>query len=111
MDVRKNKRPASGENPVQDSSTEEKDMQQPHDEKPMEAAAPEREGTKEKEGGQEEILQKPTGYIITCRNKATKLICGIDFVDGVGRTDDAYAASWFASKDGYTVKPAEQERP
>lgn len=48
-----------------------------------------------------------TGYKITCRNKITKRIGGVDFTNGEGYTSDGYAASWFAAKDGYTVEPAE----
>lgn len=42
-------------------------------------------------------------FRITCRNKVTEMIGGVKFVDGVGYTDDAYAASWFTNKNGYKV--------
>ena len=49
----------------------------------------------------------PAVYKIVCRNKITKRIGGVDFMDGEGYTLDGYAASWFAAKDGYTVESAE----
>ena len=49
----------------------------------------------------------PNRYKITCRNRITKQIGGVDFVDGVGYTVDAFAASWFETKDGYIVEPTE----
>jgi len=51
--------------------------------------------------------EKVQGYHIICRNKVTKNIGGVDFVDGVGYTEDAFEASWFASKEGYTVNRAQ----
>lgn len=42
-------------------------------------------------------------YEITCRNKISKMIGGVMFVEGVGRTGDGYAASWFGNKEGYEV--------
>ena len=52
----------------------------------------------------------PAIYKIVCRNKITKRIGGVDFMDGEGYTLDGYAASWFAAKDGYTVEQVEQEQ-
>ncbi len=49
----------------------------------------------------------PKKYRIICRNRIMKQIGGVDFMNGEGYTFDAYAASWFAAKDGYTVEPAE----
>ena len=49
----------------------------------------------------ERIQQKI--FRITCRNKVTEMIGGVKFVDGVGYTVDAYAASWFTNKKGYEV--------
>ncbi|MCM1193341.1 MAG: hypothetical protein NC123_16425 [Butyrivibrio sp.] len=42
-------------------------------------------------------------FQITCRNDVSGMIGGVMFVDGIGYTRDAYAASWFANKDGYKV--------
>lgn len=49
------------------------------------------------------VDKKQKIYEITCRNQITKQIGGVNFENGVGHTCDDYAASWFASKDGYTV--------
>lgn len=82
------------ENPPEEEPTEEfeavKAEENPPEEKPLEDSAPEL-----------------AGYKIVCRNKITKRIGGVDFKDGAGYTDDGYAASWFAAKDGYTVKLTE----
>lgn len=43
-------------------------------------------------------------YKITCRNKISKAIGGVSFVNGVGYTSDGFTASWFGNKDGYEVK-------
>lgn len=48
--------------------------------------------------------QQPEQHKIICRNKVTKLIGGVDFKEGIGYTSDAFAASWFAAKDGYIVE-------
>ena len=47
-------------------------------------------------------------YEITCRNKINKPIGGVKFVDGVGHTEDGYAASWFRNKEGYEVTKIKQ---
>lgn len=57
MAPRKNKEPVSEKNLVQDDNTEGNDMQQSDEEKPMEAADLNREGTGESR--QEEKLQEP----------------------------------------------------
>lgn len=47
-------------------------------------------------------------YEIVCRNKISKTIGGVTFVDGVGHTRDGYAASWFRNKEGYEVTKIKQ---
>ena len=47
-----------------------------------------------------------TTYKITCRNRISKVIGGVSFVNGVGYTNDGFTASWFGNKDGYEVKGA-----
>lgn len=49
---------------------------------------------------------KPPVFRITCRNKISKVIGGVSFVNGVGYTSDGFTASWFGNKDGYEVKKA-----
>lgn len=46
-------------------------------------------------------------YEITCRNKISKTIGGVKFVEGIGRTKDGYTASWFRNKEGYEVTKIE----
>ena len=65
------------------------------------------EPSPEEELSGESGARSPVVYKIVCRNKITKRIGGVDFLDGEGFTFDGYAASWFAAKDGYTVVPAE----
>lgn len=71
-------------------------------------AAPEQEAeiSVEKSADAEAGVQQENGkcYEIICRNPVSKTIGGVTFVNGTGRTEDAFAASWFANKDGYTVK-------
>lgn len=43
-------------------------------------------------------------YEINCRNKVSKNIGGVDFINGVGHTTDGFKASWFANKEGYKVE-------
>ncbi len=50
--------------------------------------------------------QHAVTYRITCRNKISKVIGGVSFVNGVGYTNDGFTASWFGNKDGYEVKEA-----
>lgn len=45
-------------------------------------------------------------FMITCRNKISKVIGGVSFMNGVGYTSDGFTASWFGNKDGYEVKEA-----
>lgn len=59
----------------------------------------------EEQAGQSD-KQHATTYRITCRNKISKVIGGVSFVDGVGYTSDGFTASWFGNKDGYEVKEA-----
>ena len=67
--------------------------------------AEQQKGDPKKKKTTSQKLQKK--YMVTCRNKITKQIGGVDFKDGVGYTSDSYAASWFDGKDGYTVEVAE----
>lgn len=52
--------------------------------------------------------QKPQEFMITCRNRISKLVGGVDFQNGVGYTTDGFTASWFGNKDGYDVSVAER---
>ena len=96
MAPRKNEKTVPEKNLVQDTVEEKNDMEQSPEEKV------------DAEGEQAETSDAvPKSYVITCRNNVTKVIGGVKFDNGVGRTDDAFAASWFAAKDGYTVEVAE----
>lgn len=58
------------------------------------------------EKAQEDIqkaVQENKLFRITCRNAVSEVIGGVRFVEGVGYTRNAYAASWFANKSGYRV--------
>ncbi|MCM1304574.1 MAG: hypothetical protein NC305_13330 [Lachnospiraceae bacterium] len=48
-------------------------------------------------------------FRVTCRNKISGTIGGVEFVDGVGYTSDGFSASWFANKDGYSVDPGKEK--
>lgn len=101
---RKNKKDVQGnpetvmetEGKMQEDTEAVKETAKQTDEKPPEDAAE----TKADE-------QPPMRYKIICRNKITKRIGGVDFMNGEGYTSDGYAASWFEAKDGYTVEAAE----
>ncbi len=97
MAARKNEKPVPEEDLVQDTVEEKNDMEQ----------APEEKVDAEGEQAKTSEAVPKSSYVITCRNKVTKVIGGVKFDNGVGRTDDAFAASWFAAKDGYTVETAE----
>ncbi|MCM1057727.1 MAG: hypothetical protein NC517_08980 [Firmicutes bacterium] len=73
-------------------------------EKSPEAAEAGTEKQPEPEQEQAEV-SKPEQplFQITCRNDVSGKIGGVMFMGGVGYTRDAYAASWFANKDGYRV--------
>lgn len=44
-------------------------------------------------------------YTITAPNEAyNRKLCGVQFTDGIGQTDDEWAASWFSGREGFTVK-------
>lgn len=45
-------------------------------------------------------------FRITCRNRISESVGGVEFVDGTGYTRDGFSASWFANKSGYTVSRA-----
>lgn len=42
-------------------------------------------------------------YQITCRNPISETFAGVSFNNGMAFTEDAFTASWFANKEGYTV--------
>ena len=42
-------------------------------------------------------------YQITCRNSINESFAGVSFQNGMAFTEDAFTASWFANKEGYTV--------
>lgn len=72
---------------------------------PEENPAANSEGIREErvpDGGSRGIVQEKL-YRITCRNRISETIGGVMFVEGVGYTRNAYSASWFANKDGYSV--------
>ena len=81
------------------------------------AVSPEKkqEGTETVKTTEQQLMEEPPAdpksslkkYRIICRNRITKQVGGVDFMNGEGYTIDAYAASWFAAKDGYTVESAE----
>lgn len=48
-------------------------------------------------------------FRITCRNKVSGTIGGVEFVDGVGYTSNGFSASWFANKDGYSVDSGKEQ--
>lgn len=62
-----------------------------------------KDGQREEQTGQSG-KQHAVTYRITCRNKISKVIGGVSFVNGVGYTNDGFTASWFGNKDGYEVK-------
>ncbi len=60
----------------------------------------------QEEKSQEDVqktAQENQLFRITCRNAVSEVIGGVRFVEGVGYTRNAYAASWFANKSGYRV--------
>lgn len=60
----------------------------------------------QEEKSQEDVrvtAQENKLFRITCRNAVSEVIGGVRFVEGVGYTRNAYAASWFANKSGYRV--------
>lgn len=98
----------SEEEPAGESETE-KTEEHPLEDTPTEGSETEKaeEPLPEEKMSGESEAGLPTIYKIVCRNKITKRIGGVDFMDGEGHTLDGYAASWFAAKDGYTVESAE----
>ncbi len=99
------------EEPTGEPGADKAEEPLPEEEPTGEPGADKTEGPlpEEKPAGESEA-GLPTIYKIVCRNKITKRIGGVDFLDGEGFTFDGYAASWFAAKDGYTVEQAEMEQ-
>ena len=97
MAARKNEKLVLEKDLVQDTVEEKNDMEQ----------SPEEKADADGEQTETSDAVPKSSYVITCRNKVTNVIGGVKFDNGVGRTDDAFAASWFAAKDGYTVEVAE----
>lgn len=101
------------EHPLEEELAGESEAEKAEEHPPEEEPAGESGSEKAEEHPPEEKLSMeseaglPTIYKIVCRNKITKRIGGVDFMDGEGFTLDGYAASWFAAKDGYTVESAE----
>ncbi len=101
------------EHPPEEEPAGESGSEKTEEHPPEEEPAGESGSEKAEEHPPEEKLSMeseaglPTIYKIVCRNKITKRIGGVDFMDGEGFTLDGYAASWFAAKDGYTVESAE----
>lgn len=105
--ARKNENPVSEE---QVKTTTEKHIEEPAEGSPQEEPETAQGRQEQKEGNPEEKAEPEVvsgGYKVICRNPITKQIGGVEFQNGVGYTEDGYAASWFAAKDGYTVEPAE----
>ena len=66
------------------------------------------EGAKEETVTEESEKESENGktrqrYQITCRNPINESFAGVSFKDGTAFTEDAFTASWFANKEGYTV--------
>lgn len=55
------------------------------------------------EPGKKAAAQQPCRYKIVCCQTVSKQIGGLSFQNGVAYTEDAYTASWFGNKAGYTV--------
>ena len=97
------KRNYKGTENMEDTAVQPKDGeiqgQRPSTEAEKSQAAPQEQigGTDRQECSQQ------ASYKITCRNKVSKRIGGVDFINGVGHTGDSFKASWFANKDGYEV--------
>lgn len=103
---------SSLEEKLAEESEVEKTGEHPPEEKPTgeseaEKAEEQLQEEKRQEDSEPDLCRHLAGYKIVCRNKITKRIGGVDFMDGEGYTLDGYAASWFAAKDGYTVESAE----
>ncbi len=122
----KTEEPLPDEEPTGETGAEKAEELSPEEEPTVEPGAekagepsPEEEPTgesraekTEEPSPEEKLSQKSEAgssvvYKIVCRNKITKRIGGVDFMNGEGYTLDGYAASWFAAKDGYTVESAE----
>lgn len=96
------------EKPTEESGAEQAGEPSPKDKLPEVSEVEKvKEPSTEKKVSEEPAAGLPTVYKIVCRNKITKRIGGVDFLDGEGYTFDGYAASWFAARDGYTVESAE----
>lgn len=53
--------------------------------------------------GKKAAAQQQCRYKIVCYQTVNKQIGGLSFQNGVAYTEDAYTASWFGNKAGYTV--------
>lgn len=72
----------------------------------MQQPFPDPEDDQQKEQTERSGRQNVPTFMITCRNKISKVIGGVSFVNGVGCTSDGFTASWFGNKDGYEVREA-----
>ncbi len=72
----------------------------------MQQPFPDPEDDQQKEQTECSGWQNVPTFMITCRNKISKVISGVSFVNGVGYTSDGFTASWFGNKDGYEVRKA-----
>ena len=72
----------------------------------MQQPFPDPEDDQQKEQTERSGRQNVPTFIITCRNKISKVIGGVSFVNGVGYTNNGFTASWFSNKDGYEVREA-----
>lgn len=72
----------------------------------MQQPFPDPEDDQQKEQIDQVGWQNVKTFMITCRNKISKVIGGVSFVNGVGYTSDGFTASWFGNKDGYEVREA-----
>lgn len=87
---------------MQEGSGEAADAEVQQAQKP----SPDPEADQREEQAGQSGRKHVTTYKITCRNRISKVIGGVSFVNGVGYTNDGFTASWFGNKDGYEVKEA-----
>lgn len=72
----------------------------------MQQPFPDPEDDQQKEQVDQAGRQNVKTFMIICRNKISKVIGGVSFVNGVGYTSDGFTASWFGNKYGYEVREA-----
>lgn len=51
-------------------------------------------------------------YKITAPTTAyNRKVCGVQFADGVGHTEDEWAASWFSGREGFSIEAEQSALP